>query len=88
MSEMTQALRMLSRPMSTGIQKVDYPIHKGKPNDVHGKFYFVGSVPVECHEVYYDTEAAAIDAALKAGVTHLQGADCRVIVWGGKAVSR
>ena len=66
---------------------INHPFHQGQPNPAHGKFYFAGSIPGSCydHETKsskkYPCESDAIAAALAAGVTHLQGADCRKIVW-------
>ncbi len=75
--------------LPTVILLVNYPFHKGAPNDKHGKFFLAGSIPGACYDVarggskFYDTEQDAIDAALAAGATHLQGVDCRKIKWGG-----
>lgn len=79
MSELTNAIAMLNCKFPTAIQKVNHPIHKGQPNPVHGKFYFVGSVPVACHKVYYDTEAEAIQAAIDNGATRIQRNDCSFV---------
>lgn len=65
--------------LSTGIQQVNYPIHKGKPNPVHGKYYLVGSVPVECHEKYYDSEGEAIKAAMVNGAKIIQNTKCNFV---------
>lgn len=76
---------------STAIQQINYPVHQGRPNPIHGKFMFVGSIPAACWNAeknngpfspkggskYYDTEAAAILAAADAGAEYIQGADCR-----------
>jgi hypothetical protein len=70
---------------STAIQQINYPIHQGKPNPAHGKFFIVGSVPVACidpdtgRSKTYDTEQQAIDAVVTAGATFVQGTDCRVV---------
>ena len=85
MSEMQNAMRMLSGKFSTCIQQVNYPIHKGEPNPSHGRFFFVGSIPSACYDqdakrsLMYDSEQAAIDAALAAGAERVQGVDCRRI---------
>ena len=78
MNEVASVVRML-RLMPTAILRVDYPIHKGKPNPIHGKYHLVGSVPAECHKVYYETEDAAILAAQAAGATHIQRVDCSFV---------
>jgi len=83
MSELQQAMRMLSGKFPTCIQQVDYPIHKGQPNPAHGKFFFVGSIPRDCYDFerggskFYATEQEAIDAALAAGAERIRGVDCR-----------
>ena len=70
---------------STAIQQVNFPIYKGKPNPVHGKFYFVGSIPAECYDEEkgkskkYDTEQDAIDAAVTAGADRIQRCDCSFV---------
>ena len=85
MTDMQNALRMLSGKFPTCIQQVNYPIHQGKPNPAHGKFFFVGSIPAECYDLergrskFYATEQEAIDAALAAGAERVQGVDCRWI---------
>lgn len=63
--------------LATAIQKIDYPIHKGKPNPSHGKFYFVGSVPINLNGLKFDTETEAIEAARKEGVERLQDHKCK-----------
>jgi hypothetical protein len=76
------------RKYPTVIQKINCPTFRGQPNPEHERFYFAGSIPLACWDAsregssHYDTEQEAIDAALAAGVTHLQGVDCRKIVWG------
>lgn len=86
MGELSNLLRTQSFP--TCVQQIDYPIHRGKPNPAHGKFFFVGSIPAACYDrekqqsKHYDTEQAAIEAALAAGATHIQGVDCRKVKWG------
>jgi hypothetical protein len=74
---------------TTAIQRVDYPIHQGKPNPAHGKFYFVGSIPGACYDAarnggaggskFYDSEPDAIRAAIAGGADRIQGTDCRFI---------
>lgn len=73
---------------STAIQQINYPMHQGRPNPSHGKFFFVGSIPAACIDTdparlgrsrIYDTEDQAIAAARAAGATRIQGADCRWI---------
>ena len=79
----------LSRPRGAYpacVQRINYPVHQGKPNPVHGKFYFVGSIPEACYDAsrdmgrggskIYDTEQSAIDAAIAAGATRIQKVDC------------
>ena len=78
MNEVASVLRLLGR-MPTAILRVDYPIHKGKPNPIHGKYHLVGSVPAACHKVYYDTEAEAIAAAQAAGAVRIQRANCSFV---------
>ena len=71
MGEMQSALSLLAGNLPCCIQRVNYPIHNGKPNPKHGKFRFVGSVPCfdsEGKSLYYDTEQQAIDAAIQAGM--------------------
>ena len=69
----------------TAIQRINYPIHKGKPNPAHGKYYFVGSIPISCYDEssrrskHYDTEAEAIQAAIEGGATRIQRADCSFV---------
>ena len=85
MTEMQSALKMLSGKFSTCIQQINYPIHKGQPNPAHGKFMFVGSIPGACinpetgRSKHYTTEQDAADAAFAAGITRVQGVDCRWI---------
>jgi hypothetical protein len=86
MSELQNAMRMLSAKFPTVIMQVNYPIHKGKPNPAHGLFFFVGSIPAACynheekHSYYYQTEQDAIDAAIAAGAERIQGVDCRRVL--------
>lgn len=87
MSDLAAVARFSRASLPTVILQVDHPIHKGHPNPAHGKFFFAGSIPGVCYDharqgsKFYDTEQLAIDAALAAGVTRLQGVDCRKIVW-------
>lgn len=88
-SELSRAAALLSGGFTTSIQQVNYPFHNGKPNPRHGQFFFVGTIPIECcrtdehgHIVgsqFYPTEDEAIRAALAAGVTRLQRADCSFV---------
>ena len=70
---------------STAVQQINYPIHQGKANPAHGLFFFVGSIPAACYDhdagrsLKYTSEADAIRAAIAAGATCIQGADCRAI---------
>ena len=81
MSELSAAVRLTSSRFPTCVQKVDYPFHQGKPNSKHGKFFFVGAIPSACYDPerqgskFYDTEQAAIDAAIAAGAERIQGVD-------------
>lgn len=62
---------------SSAVQQVNYPVHNKQPNPAHGKFFIVGSIPMECYDTtrndgrggskFYDTEQAAIDALIAAG---------------------
>jgi len=88
-SEMQGAMRLLHSRFPTCIQQVNYPVHQRKPNPKHGMFYFVGAIPLDCYDQdarrsrFYETEQAAIDAALAAGAEAIQGVDCRwVKPWG------
>jgi hypothetical protein len=79
------AMQLLGAKLSTCVQRVDYPMHKGAPNPAHGKFFFVGHIPAECYDVtrnngrggsrFYDTEEQAISAAFAAGVESVQRTD-------------
>ena len=79
------ALFMSRQRYSTAVQRINYPMHQGRPNPSHGKFFFVGSIPADCYDQdaqrsrHYDTEEQAIRAAIKAGAEVIQGADCRAI---------
>ena len=75
----TQPSLFSGQRFSTAVQQINYPIHRGQPNPAHGKFFIVGSVPVSCDGVKFDTEEAAIRAVVAAGATVVQGADCRMI---------
>ena len=93
MSEMVNALRMLAGNFSTAIQRVNYPMHKGKPNPFHGTYHFVGSIPDNCYDFehdngpfspkgaskHYATEQEAIDAAKAGGATRIQRCDCSFV---------
>ena len=63
---------------STAVQRINYPMHQGKPNPAHGKFIFVGSIPSDCYDMQarcskrYDTEDDAIRAAIAAGAEVIQ----------------
>jgi GH43 family beta-xylosidase len=79
--EMARTLAVLQRGgFSTAIQRIDYPIHKGAPNPYHGMYYFVGSVPAACIDIKYATQEEAIAAAIAAGATRIQRADCSFVV--------
>ena len=86
MSDLATAVRLVNSKFPTCIQQVNYPIHLGKPNPAHGKFYFVGSIPAACYDFEkrtskkYDTEQKATDAAIAAGADRIQGVDCRFIL--------
>lgn len=75
-----------SHTYPAAIQKNNCPIYKGKPNPVHGKFYFAGTIPGDCydfdkkHSKYYETEEAAITAAIAAGAQRIQRNDCSFVV--------
>ena len=70
---------------STAIQQINFPFYKGLPNPVHGKFYFVGSIPADCYDEEkkmskkYDTEQDAIDAAIAAGADRIQRCNCTFV---------
>ena len=73
-------MAVLSGGFSTCIQRVNYPIHKGKANPCHGKFFFVGSIPPGCYDenqrsLFYDTEDEAISAARAGGAKRIQRSD-------------
>lgn len=80
---------MAQQNYSTAVMQINYPIHNGRPNPAHGKFFFVGSIPAGCYDQtrnggrggskLYDTEDAAIRDAVANGSTYVQGADCRKI---------
>ena len=77
----------MAQRYSTAVQQINNPKNPG----FHGKFFFVGSIPADCYDQarncgaggskIYDTEDAAIQAAIKAGAERIQGADCRMIVF-------
>lgn len=85
MSDLANTMKMLGGRFPTAIQQVDYPIHQGRPNPAHGKFYFVGSIPGACYDherrgsKFYDTEAEAIAAAQAAGAERIQRKDCSFV---------
>jgi hypothetical protein len=82
MTEMQAAMALLGGKLSTAILRIDYPVHNGKPNLAHGKFYLVGHIPADCYDwtrhgsKLYDTEQDAIVAAKAAGATRIQRCDC------------
>ena len=84
MYEITKFLRQ-KHSYPTAIHQVNFPLYHGRPNPVHGKFYLVGSIPIDCydsekkHSKYYDTEQDAIDAAIIAGAVRIQRCDCSVV---------
>ncbi len=65
--------------LPTVIRRIDYPMHKGQPNPSHGKYHFVGSVPVAFSDTRFDTEQDAITAAISAGCTRIQRWDCSFV---------
>ena len=82
MSELQSALAMFNGDLPTCVQRINHPMHQGKPNPKHGKFFFVGTIPAECYDwqaqrsKVYDTEEEALQAAERAGATRIQRADC------------
>ena len=46
--ELAHAMRVLSAKKPTCILRIDYPIHHGKLNPAHGKYFFVGNIPAAC----------------------------------------
>ena len=58
MSEFSTAMRLTTGNFPTCIRRIDYPIHKGQPNPSHGKYHFVGSVPVIYAHIRFATEQA------------------------------
>ncbi len=59
---------------------IDRPIHEGRPNHAHGKFFLVGSVPASCcsadgRQLKYATEEEAIAAAFAGGAERVQKLD-------------
>jgi hypothetical protein len=89
MNEISSLMRSGGAKMSTAIQRINHPTHKGAPNPAHGKFFFVGSIPAACYDLarnegrggskLYDTEASAIQAAIEAGADRIQGVDCKFV---------
>lgn len=91
--ELAYTMKILNAKFPTCTKQVDYPVHKGKPNPAHGKFYFVGSIPGNCYDAdydngpfspkgkskYYDSEQSAIDAALKGGASQIQRVNCSFV---------
>lgn len=87
----TMSMLHTAQKFATAIQQVNYPMHKGQPNPMHGKFFVVGSIPETCWDPdkdngpfspkggsrFFDTEAQAIEAARAGGATYIQGVDCR-----------
>ena len=87
MTEMQGALSLLRGEFPTCVQgPIDYPIHQGKPNPSHGKYYFVGRIPGACYDQEkkcskkYDTEELAIQAAIDAGATRIQDSHCKFVL--------
>ena len=82
-------LNILQSVYSTCVQKVNYPVHQGKPNPAHGKFFFVGCIPLGCYDPLrnsgiggsklYETEQMAISAAIAAGATRIQNVNCQFV---------
>lgn len=74
---------------SSAVQRINYPVHNGRANPAHGKFFIVGSIPAACYDPernggrggskLYDSADDAIAALQAAGAPVIQGADCRVI---------
>jgi hypothetical protein len=83
MSEILQAMRLFNSQFPTCVQRINYPVHQGKPNPAHGKYFFVGAVPVSCmadgKSMKYDSEDCAIAAAIVAGATRIQRCDCSFV---------
>ena len=81
------AVRLLNSgaKLTTGVQRINHPVHNGRPNPAHGKFYIVGSIPAACYDAtrrgshLYDTEADAIAAIQAAGVSRIQRCDCSFV---------
>jgi len=68
-------MRLTTGNFPTCIRRIDYPIHKGQPNPSHGKYHFVGSVPVIYAHIRFATEQDAIHAAVLAGAERIQRTD-------------
>lgn len=77
-----------NRPASafpTAIMRINHPIHQGRPNPVHGMFFFVGAIPAACYDqqrggsLRYDTEDEAIDAAVLGGAERIQDTRCAFV---------
>lgn len=81
-SELQQVIAMGQRGYSTAIQKIDYPIHQGKPNPVHGWYFLVGSIPASLYDhdrrgsMRWPTLGEAMAAVESAGVERYQLPDC------------
>ena len=85
-----------ARGYSSGVQKINHPVHKGERNPSHGKFFIVGSIPLACYDkarsggaggsMIYDSEGQALDALIAAGAPNIQRADCSFAVRDGKPV--
>lgn len=77
-----------NRPASafpTAIMRINHPIHQGRQNPVHGMFFFVGAIPAACYDqkrcgsLRYETEEAAIDAAILGGAERIQDTRCAFV---------
>lgn len=90
MSELAQAGQMFSGSSNypTCVLQINYPVHQGRPNPSHGKFFFAGSIPAACYDFdnqrsrIYDTEQQAIDAAIAAGAERIQNVKCEFVKGG------
>lgn len=77
------------KPFPTAMQRINYPVHHGRPNTAHGKIIFVGRIPGACYDrdlnggaggsLRYETEDEAIAAAILGGAEHLQRLDCTFV---------
>lgn len=83
---MQNALRIISGGLPTCIQKINFPVYRGKPNPEHGKYYFVGSIPAACYDaekkssIHYNTEEEAIGAAIAGGAKRIQKTDYTFVI--------